>query len=754
MNRCCLLLLVAVCLAPAAPALELDCIRSAESGFHEAGLVAAAGVVDLAVDGDLAVGATLDQVQIIDLAVPDEPLVVATWAPPAGEVAAVALALPWAVVGDAEGAIHVLDLSDPAAPVAMPPSAPLLLPIVDLAAAGDHVAVAAGDATVAHLVLQPDAAPVLAWSVTVPDAVAGVVLGADHAHVACQFGGLQVLALSDGHAVAALPSPGTAAWHGLALVGDQLQLSESYLIWLDDGPGQIPDTRFRLRGVDVTDPSAPVLGGTVDWATADAPLRLAAAGPYGVAWDGRNLAAVAPPTATPDAVLGMLARAQQVHAVAGTAGLAGVASDDGFRFYRVAAPENPAPRATFREDAVASASHRYAARYQWLLDGSNHHWGFGANQGWARSLVVNDLTDDGQVLVLYESSDVDYLAVPEPLTATGGTGPGNERVYYRLDDDGIWMSPLETNASRALLPATGLFAASGGWAFVADQDTLRRVNCWDVSAPYVSGVYPLVGEPTVIHSPFGSSVILGYEDGLVEVYRFSGSSMELTTYQIDGTAHSVAVYRELILVGTDTGLQAIHAFIIGDIGKDLGDTWPVIDCEYPVTSLVADRGHVYLAQQDRGLRLLYLTVDTATDLGWGGPALDRVALAQADGFQPALVTMEANLAQVLSAHCGGTPAPEQPPLPRVPALTVAPNPFNPRTEVRFTLARTQALSLDLYDLAGRHVRALAQGVLEAGPRTVVWDGCDTDGRACGSGVYLARLRAEDGTARAKLTLVR
>jgi hypothetical protein len=275
-----------------------------------------------------------------------------------------------------------------------------------------------------------------------------------------------------------------------------------------------------------------------------------------------------------------------------------------------------------------------------------------------------------------------------------------------------------------------------------------------VTAPYVSDTFPLAGEATAIHSPYGSIVIVGYADGLVELYRFAGSSMELTTFQVTGTPRSLAVDRELILVGTDTGLEAIHAFAIVDVGKDLGDVWPVIDTPYPVRSLAADRGRVYLAQQDRGLRLLFVTVDETLDLGWGGPALDRVALARAAGFQPAVVALEDGLAQVLSAHCGGTAAPGPVPAAVAPALTVAPNPFNPHTEVRFVLPRAQAVSLDLYDLAGRQVRTLVQGVLEAGPCTVSWDGRDQDGRACGSGLYLARLRVEDGLATAKLTLVR
>ena len=83
-----------------------------------------------------------------------------------------------------------------------------------------------------------------------------------------------------------------------------------------------------------------------------------------------------------------------------------------------------------------------------------------------------------------------------------------------------------------------------------------------------------------------------------------------------------------------------------------------------------------------------------------------------------------------------------------------PNPFNPRTTVRFTLDRAQQADLTLFDARGRAVRTLLHGSAEAGAHAVTWDGCDDGGRACAAGVYLARLRGETATTTSKLTLVR
>ena len=71
---------------------------------------------------------------------------------------------------------------------------------------------------------------------------------------------------------------------------------------------------------------------------------------------------------------------------------------------------------------------------------------------------------------------------------------------------------------------------------------------------------------------------------------------------------------------------------------------------------------------------------------------------------------------------------------------VSPNPFNPRTEIEFVLTRPNLAQLNVYNLRGQLVRSLANGQLEAGTYTLVWDGTDDAGSRMGSGTYFARLR--------------
>ena len=83
-----------------------------------------------------------------------------------------------------------------------------------------------------------------------------------------------------------------------------------------------------------------------------------------------------------------------------------------------------------------------------------------------------------------------------------------------------------------------------------------------------------------------------------------------------------------------------------------------------------------------------------------------------------------------------------------------PNPFNPRTEVAFTLEKDATCRLVIFDLHGREVALLHQGDLPAGHHAYTWTAVDARGQPLPSGVYFAALRAGNYNETRKLTLVR
>jgi flagellar hook assembly protein FlgD len=70
-----------------------------------------------------------------------------------------------------------------------------------------------------------------------------------------------------------------------------------------------------------------------------------------------------------------------------------------------------------------------------------------------------------------------------------------------------------------------------------------------------------------------------------------------------------------------------------------------------------------------------------------------------------------------------------------------PNPFSPATTISVRVGEKGLARLAVYDVAGRLVKLIAEGVLEAGLREFEWDGTNAAGHPAASGVYFCRLSA-------------
>lgn len=89
-------------------------------------------------------------------------------------------------------------------------------------------------------------------------------------------------------------------------------------------------------------------------------------------------------------------------------------------------------------------------------------------------------------------------------------------------------------------------------------------------------------------------------------------------------------------------------------------------------------------------------------------------------------------------------------------VQAAPNPFNPRTEIRFLVGgeQTRLARVSIFDMRGRQVRTLDLGEVAPGAHDAVWDGRDGAGAMLGAGVYLARVQVGDQSQNVKLSLVK
>jgi hypothetical protein len=72
-----------------------------------------------------------------------------------------------------------------------------------------------------------------------------------------------------------------------------------------------------------------------------------------------------------------------------------------------------------------------------------------------------------------------------------------------------------------------------------------------------------------------------------------------------------------------------------------------------------------------------------------------------------------------------------------------PNPFNPQTEIKFTLPQSGYVRLTIYNILGQYVHTLIHKHIPAGYHKVNWRTKDANGQSVASGIYIYRLEVSD-----------
>ncbi|RMG26292.1 MAG: T9SS C-terminal target domain-containing protein, partial [Methanobacteriota archaeon] len=70
-----------------------------------------------------------------------------------------------------------------------------------------------------------------------------------------------------------------------------------------------------------------------------------------------------------------------------------------------------------------------------------------------------------------------------------------------------------------------------------------------------------------------------------------------------------------------------------------------------------------------------------------------------------------------------------------------PNPFNPKTIIKYQLPANSRVKLEIFNLLGQRIRTLVNELQMAGEYSAEWNGKNEHGRSVASGVYIYRLRA-------------
>ena len=83
-----------------------------------------------------------------------------------------------------------------------------------------------------------------------------------------------------------------------------------------------------------------------------------------------------------------------------------------------------------------------------------------------------------------------------------------------------------------------------------------------------------------------------------------------------------------------------------------------------------------------------------------------------------------------------------------------PNPFNPKTTIQFALPSAGRTRVNIFDVAGRHVRSLLDEDLEASTHQVNWTGDDDNGRSVSAGVYFYMVTSGKSRSVGRMALIK
>ena len=87
-------------------------------------------------------------------------------------------------------------------------------------------------------------------------------------------------------------------------------------------------------------------------------------------------------------------------------------------------------------------------------------------------------------------------------------------------------------------------------------------------------------------------------------------------------------------------------------------------------------------------------------------------------------------------------------------LSNYPNPFNPVTNIAYSINETGNVTINVYNLKGQLVKSLVNEVIETGDHIVTWNGRDNSNKSVASGVYFYKMQSSNYTATKKMILMK
>jgi 1,4-alpha-glucan branching enzyme len=296
---------------------------------------------------------------------------------------------------------------------------------------------------------------------------------------------------------------------------------------------------------------------------------------------------------------------------------------------------------------------------------------------------------------------------------------GGQRIVKTIDTtyphDDEWAKGRSKLAQGLVLTAPGIPAMLQGTEWLEDTDfgtDLENRIDWSKKTTY-SGIFDYYSDLILLRR---LSPALRADAG-VDVFHLNepGNVLAFQRYDLSGNVHVVVAN----FSNTDYPSYRIGLPQAGDWVEDINSQDPAYEGNGTTNpgTLTADAISADGFAQSKAISI---------------PKMALIVLTWGDGVGVGDDDMWSDKARLLGAH---------------------PNPFNPRTNIAFELPAEQHVRVAVYDVKGREVAVLADGVFEAGRSAIPWHATNGGGELA-SGVYFVRLEAGETVDSTKAVLLR
>jgi len=149
----------------------------------------------------------------------------------------------------------------------------------------------------------------------------------------------------------------------------------------------------------------------------------------------------------------------------------------------------------------------------------------------------------------------------------------------------------------------------------------------------------------------------------------------------------------------------------------------------------------------------------STPMDEGGGDISVMLYSDSKGLTNAILKLSGSKHQTIEPELHGfrsfiVQTDNQPILPVFALHSNYPNPFNPITNISFSVPSKGKVKLTVYNVKGQKVKELFNDNLDQGQHTIQWNGTDNRNRSVGSGIYLTCVEFEGKTKTMKMMLMK